>query len=42
MPPSNNHPQPSALRRTLGRLRPGRLTTLACAIVFALATAGID
>jgi hypothetical protein len=43
MPPTtHSHPPPSPLRRALAVLRPGRITTLACAIVFALATAGVD
>jgi hypothetical protein len=42
MPPTtHSHPPPSALRRALTVLRPGRVTTLACTIVLALATAGV-
>jgi hypothetical protein len=36
------HPPPSALRRRLAAMRPGRPTAVACAIAIALATVGVD
>jgi hypothetical protein len=42
MPTSPTHPPPRALRRRLAALRPGRPTTIACAIAIALAATGLD
>ena len=42
MPPTPTHPPPSALRRRLAAVRPGRPTAIAGAIAIALATVGLD
>jgi hypothetical protein len=42
MPSTHTQTPPSALRRALARLRPGRVTALACAIVAVLAAAGVQ